>query len=463
MPSKFAFFSVDAQAYPLAFHLEQEGHEVYVGQVQDWQAVHVKTTESSETRRKRLQLYQGMFKHKMPISSLMSFLLGQPRNRRDEWLIICDFNWMWQQADKLRAAGYRGLLPTKEDYDLEHDRMQARELITKLYPMVEVGEYHEFKKTADAIKFLKSDDDTLYCLKGFNADAETIVPDSDDPEINRQLLIDRLERKAENYEKDGFILEELIEDAIEFTPEAIGYNGKLVSVNIDIEHKRLGARNGPQTGCTLDLVLQQELDSEIYEWFLEPMADRMLRKNEITYWDLSILYSPSRKKFFAGEFCSNRFGYNAVFTEAGMFESTTDWIEAVTGEYDPPAAVGASLRMFNVKQKEALLIGDLGEHGIWPFDVYRDKTGKHLTTGVDTNAYVVTGSGESVESAIDDLYQREHRIEFDPGLCLQMRDWHDEQWKINILHRKKILEGIGLITTRAPLSHALPTALSERT
>lgn len=442
---KIALLTVDGQAYSIAYHLQEEGHEVYVGVVQDWSAVQVKTTEKAEDRRKRLELYDGLFTNKWPISKLMSFLLGQPDGRRGEWFVICDFNWLWPFADKLRRAGFGGLLPHREDFMLEHDRRLARDLVKNEYSVVETGNYHEFKKTADAIKFLEKDGETLFCLKGFNADAETIVPDTNDPDLNHEILVDALEiDKDHNYEKDGFILEEKIPDAIEFTPEAYGYDGKLRSVSVDVEHKRIGSRNGPMTGCAMDCVIWQELESPLYEMFLEPLSKRMLRPKELTIWDLSVFYSPSRKKFYAGEFCANRMGFNAVFTEICTFESTSAWLEFVLGEEREHDPVGVSIRVFNQDKRDKIFIGDPADRNVWCFDIKRDGDKLH-TNGLDKNAYVLTESASDIFAAIDELYQLEDKVQFDPGYNLQKHDWYDSQWPQNILHRIEVIMRLGLI------------------
>src|SRR5215472_11916626 len=99
---KIALFSVDGYGFAIGYHLQAEGHDVYVGQVSDWDKVHVKVKEPDKSRRKRLQLYDGLFERKWSADKLLSLLLGQPSGRRDEWFVLCDFNWLWPYADRLR-------------------------------------------------------------------------------------------------------------------------------------------------------------------------------------------------------------------------------------------------------------------------------------------------------------------------------------------------------------------------
>lgn len=450
---KIAFFSVDGYGFPIAYHFQAEGHEVYVGQVSDWDRVHVKVKEKPKDREHRLSLYDNMFENKWKAERLMDFLAGQPHGRRsDDWFVFCDFNWLWPYADRLRKLGYRGLLPHREDYMLEHDRASMRQLVDDLYPDVETGDYHEFKKNEDGIEFL-NDTDKFYVLKGFNAEAETIVPDHEDAAVANAVLVDALENDKDSlYEKDGFILEERIEDAIEFTPEAFSFDGQVRGINVDIEHKRFGSRNGPMTGCAMGLVLWQG-EGKLWDKFLEPLSKRMLRKNELTVWDLSVFYSPSRECFYAGEFCPNRMGFDAVFAEISTFGSASAWLDHILhGAADerglavqlPKHPVGITVRVFNVERVQHLFLGDPADPNVWCFDV-KERDGKLYTTGMGKDAYVLSASAETVDDAIAEVYQLEHDIEFEGGYCLQDRDWHDKAFPGNVLHRLEVVRELKLL------------------
>jgi hypothetical protein len=198
------------------------------------------------------------------------------------------------------------------------------------------------------------------------------------------------------------------------------------------------------TGCALDAVVWQELDSQLYETFLKPLAGTMLRRNEVTIWDISILYSPSKEKYYAGEFCGNRFGYNAIFTEICTFESATSWLEFILGEERDRDPVGVSLRVFNTDKKAKLFIGDPADRNVWCFDL-KAEDDKLRTTGMDKNAYALTESADNIFSAIDELYELEGKVEFDPGYSLQREDWYDVDWPFNILHRLDVLVELELI------------------
>jgi hypothetical protein len=335
-------------------------------------------------------------------------------------------------------------LPHRDDYNLEHDRKATRDLIEKLYPSIDTGDYHEFKKPDEGIKFLEKNK-KLYVLKGFNTEADTIVPDSNDLDDNHEILIDALEDDDQGYyEKNGFILEEKIPDVIEFTPEAIGFDGELRCVSINVEHKRFGSRSGPQVGCNSNIVVWLEEYEKVFDTFLEPLASRMLRKNEMTVWDLSVLYSPSRKKYYAGELCPNRMGFDAVYAQCATFGSASDWLAHVMGEDKEYFDIGVSLRVFNVEKTQAIFIGDPANENVWCYDIHKEEN-KLQSVGAGRDAYVLTAASDDMDEAIDELYELEHGVEFDPGFNLEKHDWYDKEWPINVLHRIDFLKKLGML------------------
>ena len=354
-------------------------------------------------------------------------------------------------CDRLRKKGYRGLLPHQEDQRLEKDRGFAKDFVAWNYDQVEVAEYEDFKTIQDALRYMDKHADTLYVLKANSDEAPTIVPAANDPAVNRILIEDSLERFKKWYEKEGFSLEEKIPDIIEFTPEAYGYDGELISVSVDIEHKHLGSRGGQIEGCCLSLVQWQELDSPVFEYFLEPLAAQMLRPNEFTICDMSVYWSPSREKFFFGEFCPNRPGYDCLFAEIASTGGVQEWVERIRSSenFGTDKEFGTAVRIFN-KQKgdkgrawKELILGSPADPNAFMWDI-KEENGKIYTAGYDTNTYVVAGAGNTVASAIDDVYKNDERIIFDSGFSLEKHDWYDTEYPENILHRYEILKKLEL-------------------
>jgi hypothetical protein len=424
---------------PMFYHLQQTGHEVYVGQVRDFAQIKVKRKEKPEERDARLHLYDGMFKNKWDAERLTQYLLAR-RRESDDWFVFCDFNFLWVYADRLRAAGFRGLLPHREDWELEKDRQKAKQFVTENYPNLEVAEFHDFLKVGDAIKFIQ-DTDQLWVLKSHGQEGDTVVPTGEDIEKNHEMIVDTLERQAKEYQADGFILEEKIPDLVEFTPEAIALDGKVIAISVDIESKLLGARTGEIVGCNLSLVFWQEEGSPVYDEFLGPMEEVMLRKNELTIWDAAVAYSPERKTYNFLEFCSNRPGYDSLYAEAAMFASAEAFMEALTsGDMHSEHKFGVSLRLFNLGRKPTgekyreLFWGDPAAHNVWAYDILKENDRFYLS-GHEKDTCCVTGAGDTPEEAIKALYQNLEEIDFLSAYYLTERDFFDKKFKHNVLNR----------------------------
>jgi hypothetical protein len=441
---KFAFLTADGHFFPLAYKLQQAGNHVVVGQIQDWSEVRMVRNEKPEDKKLRLQLYDGMLADKWTAQKLVNYLLGQ---KPDDWFVFCDFNYFWPYADRLRRKGFKGLLPTKEDQRLEKDRAFAKQFVEENYPDVLVAEYQDFKTVQDAQKYLDKNADTLFVLKGNSDECPTIVPSLDDVAVNRELIIDSLERQKKWYEKEGFSLEEKIPDIIEFTPEAYAYDGEVIGVSVDLEHKHLGSRGGQMEGCTMGLLLWQELSSPIYDYFLEPLAKQMLRPREFTVWDMSVYWSPSRKQYFFGEFCPDRPGYDCVFSEIASSGGVEAWVEKITSgsRFGNDKAFGTSVRIFN-KQRvdpkkgwEELIVGNPADPNVFFWDV-RQEGERLYTVGYDSNTYIVSGSGNTPDEAWDDVFKNDEKVVFDSGFSLEKHDVYDTEYPENILHRYEVLK-----------------------
>ena len=444
---KYAFLSADGLLFPVAYHLQEAGHEVYVGMIRNWSEVKMVRNTDPKDEERRLSLYDGMFEHRMDARKLVEYL---ERQNPKDWFVLCDFNFFYDYAERLRKKGYRGLLPNKEDGRLEKERDYAKEFVEANYPNVEVAEHQNFKKIEDAQKYLDKHADTLYVLKGNSDECPTIVPQTDDPQANRMLILDALDRFSKWYHVEGFTLEEQIPDIIEFTPEAYGYDGEVIGVNINLEHKTLGSKGGQLEGCVLSLIAWQEIDSPIYEYFLEPMASMMLRPNELTIWDMSVLYSPSRDAFYFGEYCSNRPGYDSVFAEIASCGGVEPWIDKITsgkkfGDTEEP--FGATARILNKQRFDPkkgwteLVLADPADPNIFLWDIKKEKD-KLYTAGHDSNTLVVSGAGETVEKAIDDVYSNCEKVVFNSGFKLERSAWDEKDYPQSILHRYEILKNL---------------------
>src|SRR5205823_7576505 len=96
-------------------------------------------------------------------------------------------------------------------------------------PRLHVPDVKPLKNVLEAIEFLKSTEQ-LWVLKGQDDSVKTFVPDVDDPKLAARQIIEMLNENKEAYDSAGFILEQLINAAIEITPEKIYYDGVLLAV-----------------------------------------------------------------------------------------------------------------------------------------------------------------------------------------------------------------------------------------
>ena len=132
-------------------------------------------------------------------------------------------------AIKSLEMPFHGNFPTEADYLFERNRDQAKQLVRDHYPRLHVPDVKPFNDVLEALEFLKSTEQ-LWVLKGQDDSVKTFVPDVDDPKLAARQIIETLKENKAAYDCSGFILEELINPAIEITPEKIYYDGVPLAV-----------------------------------------------------------------------------------------------------------------------------------------------------------------------------------------------------------------------------------------
>jgi hypothetical protein len=158
---------------------------------------------------------------------------------------------------------FHGNFPTEADYLFERDRDEAKQLVRDHYPRIHVPDVKPFDDVRQALDFLKSTEQ-LWVLKGQDDSVKTFVPDVDDPNLAATQIIETLKENKEAYDCSGFILEELINPAIEITPEKIYYDGVPLAVVVEFENKPFGSGNiSIQTGCSQNLLFPIEMGDKI--------------------------------------------------------------------------------------------------------------------------------------------------------------------------------------------------------
>lgn len=445
---KYVFITCNGLALPVAYKLQQEGHEVIVGQIEDLKEYvmeeeidHVKETDFAKKR--RLDLFKGMLDIR-PANSVIEMLLKtDPKG----YFVFFEENNLYRWADKIRHLSFEGNFPTKEDYLFEIDRDFAKNFVRKHYPRLYTPEVREFSTIEQAITFLRKTKE-IWVLKGKDDSAPTFVPDVDVPELANAQVIDMLENFPTKYMKLGFILELFIPFAIELTPEIMFYDGVPLFTTVGIENKSFGSGNlSIQTGCSEDLVFPTYLEDRINRIAFPPIVFEMALKHKgLFIWDASLLINKRDGKIFFGEFCSNRPGYNSFFTELSQVKTVNDFF-ASSVERSPalkPGTVGTSLRIFNMNkdQDTEQLSENMKvdykpeiEKDLWLWDVKRNNGERILTVGSDWNLAIITGSGKSINEAVNKLYKNVDGFSFVGSYYRSEHDFISLDYPTSILSR----------------------------
>lgn len=456
---KLFIFDLYFEALPIAKMLEDEGVEVYVGIVQDMDDTRTKgekpKKEKPEDKKKRLTLYDGMLKHKMTAQELVETIkrIGDPKDS----FVLTAFNTCWKYAQMVSGLGIPGIYPTEEDRIMEVDREKAKEFIRKHYPKVEEIEEHEFKKVDDALKFLESSED-VWVVKGYAESAPTFVTDSDEPDVAKASIVQKLKDEQKEYEKGGFILEKKIQNVIEITPEMWFVNGKRVASNVDLENKRVNAGEiGFMTGCAADLVFPTDLDAPVNEIAFPPIVDTLAKKHaSVMVWDLSLLFDPDTGKVYPGEFCACRPGYNAFLSELALRDDKAGFFEALMASRSPyegrAGDFAASVRIFNFSPSNGLIrvpegkVIDADEdtwRDLWLFDVKKER-GEIVTVGTDYQVAVVTGVGSTIQDAANHCYKYVEGVRLDDKVYRPKEDYLSTKYASSIPNRYKYGKRMGL-------------------
>lgn len=446
---KYIFITFSGLSLPIAYKLQQEGHEVIVGQVRDIKDYVMEeevdhASESNLNKERRLSLFKGM----LPLEDAHKVLekMKTIKNPHD-YFVFFEENNLYRWADKICDLGFEGNFPTKEDFLFEIDRDHAKEFVKKHYSKLYTPEVKEFSSVKDGLSFLEKTEE-IWVLKGKDDSAKTFVPDTMDPGLARQQISEILNNFPQKYEKLGFILELFIPQAIELTPEKMYYDGVPLTVTIGIENKQFAAGNiSIQTGCSEDMVFPIDMEDRIAKIAFPEIIDQMAREHKgLFIWDASLLISKKDGKIYFGEFCSNRPGYNSFFSELSLCNNINDFFENVVHKKSPftLGTVASSVRLFNLNRDEESeqISSDLTvnfnqdiEKDLWLWDVKKDSQGTIVTVGYDWNLAVVTASGKSIDESTYRLYKNIEGLSFVGAYYRSKDDYVSLDYLSSILNR----------------------------
>lgn len=442
---RVVIFTVNFEMGGVALALEREGVDVVMGVVEDVRSLNSGRIreyegETEEQRRRRLSILDGMVRKVSADEAVRAILRSR---KRSDLVVLFDMNTLFRYAEPLRDLGIFGNFPTEWDRMFEHDRAMAKSFVRRHYPRIEEIPTVGFHRVEEVEEFLRSGVDRVWVLKG-GGEARTVVPTSDDPEVAAEELLTALREGRREYEEGGeLVLEQKILDPVEVTPERVYVDGQLVYETIDIEGKTIGAFEvGPQVGCGMDVVFSTEWARGLAEWVEEvafpPVVDEMAARSPgIFVWDASLLIEGRTGRVYFGEFCSNRFGYNSLYTEIELSGgSALEWLEGLRSrEVRLRRGVGASVRLFQMNrdrrgyfQEEEVVLR--GHEGVWLFGVKRDDRGRLVTGGlgdrsaVGEDIAVVTGWGGDGKEAAHVVYERVKQVHW-AGMYWRKDLWED--------------------------------------
>lgn len=445
---KYIVFTFDGSGTPVAQHLQMEGQDVVLAQVNSMRSlVREDATEYEVEARvdkeQRLALFDGLVKKRVA-EELLKEMKSYPNPQ--DYFCFFDTNGLYALAEQIKDLGFHGNFPTQEDYFYETDRDKAKEFVKRNYTKLNIARKKEFINVIDAKKFL-AETDEVWVLKSNSDGANAFVPNVDDPLLAAQQLIEVLDKDKDTYGSDGFILELLIPSVMEFTPERIYYNGMLLGSSMMIENKPIGSGNiSIQTGCAADLVFPISDFDRINQIAFPPIIDEIAKEHKgLFYWDASILVNKSNGKMYFGEFCPNRPGYNSSFTEFAQCGSVHEFFEKVVAQKNPftLGTVATSIRIFNLHRDNQTqeIQGGLNvdfnpnvEKDIWLWDV-KKKGPKLVNIGYGDCIAVITGSGRSVEEAVTRMYNNLDKFSFVGAYYRPKADYLSLGYSTSILNR----------------------------
>ncbi len=462
---KYIIFTFSGDGLPIAYHLQQEGHEVVVAQVIDYKSILTKEErritedEPPQEQKRRLSLYKNLVT-KFPADILLRKMkrIKDPEN----YFVFFDSNCLFRYAEKVYEMGFtKGNFPTEKDRLFEIDRDTAKNFVRKYYPDIKIAEKEEFRSIRRAKKFLKeSNHGQIWVVKGKAEESLTIVPSTKDPELAKWQIIESLDAFQEDYESAGFILEKAILDLVEITPEKIYYDGVPLGMTLNFENKPFGSNNlSIQTGCAADLVFPIGMENKIHDIAFPPIIDKLAKKHKgLFIWDASLLIDRHTGDIYFGEFCPNRPGYNSFFTELCQVPSVNYFFESVVAKKNPftLGTVGASVTLFNLYRDPSeryILSGasinytERSGKNIWVFDMHKKtKNDKMRIVGYDWHLAPITGSGKTIDEAVNNVFKNVKHFSLLGVYYRPKSDYLSKEYPTSILNRLEYGMKKGLYT-----------------
>ncbi len=456
----YLFITAEGDPLPIADRLIDEGKNVVVGLVED------PPTEMSPTiSQKRDELYENVI-WKRPAEEVLAW--AKDLTNKQEWFVMFDYGDLWPWSERALEMGFsRGIFPTEEGYALESDRKLGKEFAAKHYPGVRVADSPEFKQVDEAIQFLNENPDNIYVLKSEGSNAETVVPNTQEPELARKQIEGALSSERAEYEKGGFTLEEKVAKPIEISPVMLFWDGKPLFSLVELENKGFGCGNiGRLTGGCQNLSIQTPINCDLNRIAFPPVIYEMASKSPgISIYDAGLLFDG--REFLFTEFCSQRWGWDGIFSEMAMCMENPD-SPFVSRHFDLIAQgrnpllnkYGCAVRMFQTQPD-----GDLA-------DVYQDGYGmdwmdevsnrlffyclkreidpetsrtRFVSVGYRKDLGVAVGASDYLEAAVDMAYEAAYNFAMTGVYYRPKFDFFCREYFTSIMNRYRWLINSGLL------------------
>jgi phosphoribosylamine-glycine ligase len=428
----------DATGMGIAHHLLQEGNDSVIGQAQSKKELKEKNDEKPEDKEKRLKLFDGIVK-KYPARKLVDAL--KKVKNKDEYFIYCDRNNLWPYAEELLKAGFtKGIFPSQKDFEMEKEREEAMKFVEENYPDVKIIPHQKYATVEEAKKAVEESEVPLVIQS--EGDFVSTVVGPDDVEQSKQIILSAMEKHAAQYKKGEVIIKEKLIQPVEITPQIVFWNGEPVYTTIDIETKNIGdaENNGPQVGCGTNLIISTDLEEEINKIAFPPKVYEMAKEHTgLFVFDISLYFT--EKGIYFGEFCSNRFGYDSLQTEMTMAHGPSEYFGKIMEGVNPIPhfKFGTAVRAFNIKESEDEEIAIQNWKPVWLYDAHM-KDDKIMSVGECWDLAVVTGRGNTIEEAVENVYDNYGGLVFKEKYCRSKADFIAD-YPTSIIRRFKATNG----------------------
>lgn len=380
---------------------------------------------------KRRQLEgQGILKNRYPAKEVTEKLLALPDSQKKNYIVVFDFNHGVDFGEKLLKAGFKGIFAQKWAFDLERKREKAGELVKKYYKNVKVPRQIKFGTNSSdkMVDFIEKNNTTVWVVKPNGEGIGVYCPNSDDGPIASEQAIDFIVTNKNEINKIPMILQEKV-IGVEINIETAYSNGKPITAIVDLENKFLHTEEtGHQCGCAFDLVFGVDLNCKLRKLCNEPF-DKLAKKLNFTgCMDMNAIISYKDGAPYFLEFCPNRFGYNALYTEIELSGLAPDKFleQFVNGKLKYPEGFASSIRLFNEDHSEDFYRSIFdpnfeevevqikrGLDSVWVGDIHKVGS-KYYLGHKEAETVVVTAKSDTPQGAIEKAkFKAERDIDFD--------------------------------------------------